>query len=280
MKKYISIISLLLIAFQIHALEFKRDVYGSELDVRGWDNNPLFTDFYNKFGFRQIEIYNGKYWDKYYLIDGVTDYALMSFNLFDNSWIDSDYKTFEEFKDEYLPEYSIAYAKNFKASSTLKDKTYTYDVKNIFDKAPPKKFWLQNLPWAEGKDDEGIGEYIEFEIMSANELLDRMGDWTITSDITVSILNGFVNPMKQKLFYENNRIKKAAVWIDGKRSFELDFNDYVEFTEFTVPKQTKKIKIEILEVYKGTKYNDTCVTKIDVNYDFGLDPDSEFNKEL
>ena len=70
------------------------------------------------------------------------------------------------------------------------------------------------------------------------------------------------------------------IWIDDKRSFDINFNDYVEFTEFNVPKQTKKVRIEILEVYKGTKYNDTCITKIDVNYSFMLDPDNESNQKL
>jgi len=294
-KNCILIILLLMITFHINALEFKRKDYTGQfysnvsLDVASWSNNPSFSSFLNTYGFRQIEIYNGHIYKKYYLIDGVIDYALMSFSIFKNNYINPRYGTYEDYQkflDEncyYLRESNEAYATNFKASSTLKDSTYTYDVNNIF--VPCKGeygiLWFQNLPWAEGKEDEGIGEYIEFEIMPADDLLnDRMGSWIIKDDITISVLNGFVNPLKQKLFYENNRIKKAAIWIDDKRSFDINFNDYVEFTEFNVPKQTKKVRIEILEVYKGTKYNDTCITKIDVNYSFMLDPDNESNQKL
>jgi hypothetical protein len=291
MKKSIFtiIFVLLMITFQSYALDFKRTFYAGQMysnDDLSVEYNNSISSFINNYGFRQIEIKNYKKW---YLIDGNIDYALMNFSIFENNYINQNYGTYKDYQDflkencHNLREQNLSYAKNFNASSTLKDNTYIYDVKNIFVpcKGEHKILWFQNLPWAEGKEDEGIGEFIEFEIMPADSLLsDRLGYWIINGDITISILNGFVNPMKQKLFYENNRIKKAAIWIDDKRSFEIDFNDYVEFTEFTVPEQTKKVRIEILEVYKGTKYNDTCVTKIDVNYKYHLDPNNEGNKGL
>ncbi len=283
---------LFVVIFKISALDLKRTFYEGQLysgDFLSVENDNSITVFINRFGFKQIEIKN-RYdmYTKWYLLDGNVDYALMSFSLFEDNYINPNYGSYKDYQDflreqvHRLDECTLAYAKNFKASSTLKDNTYTYDVNNIFVpcKGEYKVLWFQNLPWAEGKEDEGIGEYIEFEIMSANELIDRLGDWIIEGDITISILNGFVNPMKQKLFYENNRLKKAAVWTDDKKSFEINFNDYVEFTEFSVPKKTKKVRIEILDVYKGTKYNDTCITKIDVSYNYILDPDSEFNKGL
>ena len=51
---------------------------------------------------------------------------------------------------------------------------------------------------------------------------------------------------------------------------DLTFNDFVEFTEFEIPAESKHVKIVIDEVYKGTKYNDTCITKIDVFYYMGF----------
>ena len=288
-KVYFTLAFLFIIICNINALDFKRTFYEGQLywnDSLSIENNNSIYAVINKFGFKQVEIKNYKKW---YLIDGNVDYALMNFSLFEDKYINQNYgmyKDYQKFLRENfhdLREQTLTYAKNYKASSTLTDNTYTYDVKNIFVpcKGEHKILWFQNLPWAEGKEDEGIGEYIEFEIMPADTLLnDRLGYWIIQGDITISILNGFVNPMKQQLFYENNRIKKAAIWIDDKKSFEIDFNDYVEFTEFTVPEQTKKVRIEILEVYKGTKYNDTCVTKIDVNYKYHLDPNNEGNKEL
>ncbi|MBP5792794.1 MAG: hypothetical protein J6W46_04025, partial [Spirochaetaceae bacterium] len=62
------------------------------------------------------------------------------------------------------------------------------------------------------------------------------------------------------------RIKKASIYVDGKKLMDLNFNDVVEFTDFEIPADSKHVKIVIDEVYKGTKFNDTCVTKIDVFY--------------
>ena len=76
-----------MITFHIDALEFKRKDYTGQfysnvsLDVASWSNNPSFSSFLNTYGFRQIEIYNGHFYEKYYLIDGVIDYALMSFRI-------------------------------------------------------------------------------------------------------------------------------------------------------------------------------------------------------
>ena len=92
-KNCILIILLLMITFHINALEFKRKDYTGQfysnvsLDVASWSNNPSFSSFLNTYGFRQIEIYNGHIYEKYYLIDGVIDYALMSFSIFKNNYI-------------------------------------------------------------------------------------------------------------------------------------------------------------------------------------------------
>lgn len=160
----------------------------------------------------------------------------------------------------------VSFVDNIKASSTLKDKNYSYDIENVTFPCRANCY-VQNLPWAEGKADEGIGESIEFDIMSVYDAYsDGAGRKEIRGDIKVSILNGFVNPYKQSLFYENNRIKKASIYVDGKKLMDLNFNDVVEFTDFEIPADSKHVKIVIDEVYKGTKYNDTCVTKIDVFY--------------
>ena len=64
---------------------------------------------------------------------------------------------------------------------------------------------------------------------------------------------------------ENNRIKKARIETDTGESFIVEFNDCVEFKmiELSWKVEPKKVKITILEVYKGTKYDDTCITSID-----------------
>lgn len=203
------------------------------------------------------------------VIDGKYDYQFfeipnMRASEFSYSTIKNDSKSYEMNK-RGCPSL-VSFVDNIKASSTLKDKNYSYDIENVTFPCRPNCY-VQNLPWAEGKADEGIGESIEFDIMSVYDAYsDGAGRKEIRGDIKVSILNGFVNPYKQPLFYENNRIKKASIYVDGKKYMDLTFNDFVEFTEFEIPAESKHVKIVIDEVYKGTKYNDTCVTKIDVFY--------------
>ena len=207
------------------------------------------------------------------VIDGKYDYQFfeipyMRAEEFSYSTIKNDSKTYEMYK-RGCPSL-VSFVDNIKASSTLKDKKYSYDIENVTFPSR-KNCYVQNLPWAEGKTDEGIGESIEFDIMSVYDAYsDGAGRKEIRGDIKVSILNGFVNPYKQSLFYENNRIKKASIYVDGKKYMDLTFNDFVEFTEFEIPAESKHVKIVIDEVYKGTKYNDTCITKIDVFYYIGF----------
>ena len=80
----------------------------------------------------------------------------------------------------------------------------------------------------------------------------------------VRILNGYVDPLKPHLFKENNRIKKALLQTDTGIKKEFEFRDEVEFTQIILPEDVKHVKLTILEVYKGTKYQDTCITSVEV----------------
>ncbi len=115
--------------------------------------------------------------------------------------------------------------------------------------------WSNQIkPWVEGKKGDGIGETFEFDMSySAGEPWD------------IRILNGYVDPLKPHLFKENNRIKKALLETDTGIKKEFDFRDEVEFTQIILTGDVKHVKLTILEVYKGTKYQDTCITAVEVN---------------
>ncbi len=118
---------------------------------------------------------------------------------------------------------------------------------------PVRKWSNQIKPWVEGKKDDGIGESFEFDMSHpARELWD------------IRILNGYVDPLKPHLFKENNRIKKALLETDTGIIKEIQFRDEVEFTQVILPKDVKHVKLTILEIYKGTKYQDTCITSVEV----------------
>jgi len=134
------------------------------------------------------------------------------------------------------------------ASSVLADQVgFNYSSENLID---------NNIStcWAEGADGSGIGETI---VIRSNNTINL-------NKITIN--NGYCK--SEKLFYENNRVKKIRVTFDDKESIILDLNgNYFDFENaFNIPEvQTSKIVFEILDVYKGTTWDDTCISDIILN---------------
>jgi hypothetical protein len=106
-----------------------------------------------------------------------------------------------------------------------------------------------SLFWAEGEAGSGIGGTIDIE-------LDRTSD-------SIYVLNGAVDLSRRYLYKANNRLKRILVSSTVPRfSIEYVFEDIVEFQEIRLPCMTSKVSIKILEVFKGEKFDDTCVSKI------------------
>jgi len=106
-----------------------------------------------------------------------------------------------------------------------------------------------NPPWAEGVPGPGIGGTIDVEFSRQTKEID--------------ILNGYVDLAKRNLYKENNRLKTIRVDSEKpKFSITFNFEDLVKFHEIPLPMATEKVRITIVDVYKGTKYDDTCVTKL------------------
>lgn len=156
----------------------------------------------------------------------------------------------------------------FKADSELAEGKTVYVAANMRD-------LNCDTAWVEGKSDFGRGEKIKFQIKG----------W-ITQ---ILLVNGFRKT--EKTFYENNRIKRIALYVDGKKLGEMEFPDRkycrVDMTNILdegellnlgnffddrnlgktlqsgrIFAPESDIEIEILDVYRGTKYNDTCVSDI------------------
>jgi len=83
------------------------------------------------------------------------------------------------------------------------------------------------------------------------------------------ISNGYVK--NQKSYEENGRVKKLKLYINGKVYGFLNLKDVCSEQRFEIePIKFEKEKIcvlrlEIVEVYKGTKYDDTVISEI--NFD-------------
>ncbi len=105
--------------------------------------------------------------------------------------------------------------------------------------------------WSEGVEGDGIGEWLEFTPKQALPLY------------------GFeIEPGYGKsddLFQKNNRPKIIGVELNGEHRFEAVLDDRGERQMVRVKgyaKPVKRMRITMKDVYRGTKYRDTCVSDV------------------
>ena len=110
--------------------------------------------------------------------------------------------------------------------------------------------------WVEGKKDEGIGEYLEYYFENDSPRI---------TEIIIS--NGYMK--SEETWKNNNRVKKLKLYVNGVPFGILNLKDsrtdqYFEIGTLGHNKNRTDLilKFEILEVYKGSKYNDTAITEI------------------
>jgi hypothetical protein len=156
------------------------------------------------------------------------------------------------FKDDEIEEYSKlinASIKAFKitASSYLQSnsKTLTYGPENIHD------LDFQNA-WVQGVEGVGIGEYIVF----------HFGKY-IPDIKKIVFANGYVK--SDKTYRENSRPKRIKMYVNDNPYAVLNLQDIRReqifiFEPIDISECT--LKFEILEVYKGDKYEDTSISEI------------------
>jgi hypothetical protein len=104
--------------------------------------------------------------------------------------------------------------------------------------------------WAEGVRGQGINE----------TLFLKMED---TKSIHIS--TGFVSYLKPHLFKENSRPKTIELSVVNKYSIVINLEDTPNFQTINLPERLGKndiLELKILNVYPGTKYEDTCINTI------------------
>ncbi|MBC6714033.1 hypothetical protein [Treponema sp. Marseille-Q3903] len=151
--------------------------------------------------------------------------------------------------------------KNIFASSCMSENTrkgrVTYSANNILEKIyyrPGQDYdFIQydsiTPPWVEGKDDYGIGEYLDIEFKWLSDEL--------------QILNGFVDFTRMDLYEKNSRVKTVLIESESPKFLEeYQLEDLVKYTVINLPQKTDKIRMTIKDVYPGTKYRDTCLSSI------------------
>jgi hypothetical protein len=111
--------------------------------------------------------------------------------------------------------------------------------------------------WNEGAEGAGIGEKLDISF-----------DETVTLD-TIKIMPGYFD---QQWYYANNRVKKLTIIFHNLDmtvdrviyTVQIHFSDEMKEQEIRLEREIncKYIEFRIDDVYKGNKYDDTCISEI------------------
>jgi len=128
-------------------------------------------------------------------------------------------------------------------SSYLKEKMTEYPVSNLDELGV-------DTPWVEAAKGPGIGE--GFTIVN---------EWDKDYPYLL-LMNGYISYEKPYLYKQNNRIKKLKVTgLESGKSKILDVLDtpHPQTVDISFLTKPEDIRVEIADVYKGSKFDDTCL---------------------
>lgn len=141
------------------------------------------------------------------------------------------------------------------AISTLaSDGQNTYSANNLIDKNPL-------TAWVEGDSGDGVGNCVHIYLEERAEVS------------KVSILKGYCKD--EERYFNNNRPKEIEIVFlkdnaDGSETvakkshiFQDNFNSW-EDINLAMPVECDRINVFIRSVYFGEKYNDTCISEIEI----------------
>lgn len=152
------------------------------------------------------------------------------------------------------------------ASSQLSDQgKITYDPSNVVFRTGYNGDMLDTA-WAEGVQGTGIGESIELCQMY------RGTGEKIFTFTELCIVNGYAK--NQTSWEENGRVKVFRVYYEEEYLGELTLLDtrqpqYIDLAPFQLQVANggeATFRFEIAEVYEGSKYEDTCITGIVIDF--------------
>jgi hypothetical protein len=133
----------------------------------------------------------------------------------------------------------------------------SYDANNVNDTLffitgdGEVSLYYDNLtpPWVEGVEGYGIGEYLDIEFKYAAD--------------EVQVLNGFVDFRRMHLYMDNSRVKRVRIESSAPVFMkEYELQDIVRYNLIQLPAKTRHIRMTILDVYPGRKWQDTAISSI------------------
>ncbi len=115
---------------------------------------------------------------------------------------------------------------------------------------------LYNTAWVEGAEGDGTGEYLDYVFANNSARITE-----------IKIANGYLK--SEKAWRENNRVKKIKFYVNGKVYGILNLQDVRASQTFKIGILGQNmdgskllLRFEIMEVYPGTKNDDTAITEI------------------
>ncbi|HUS85439.1 MAG TPA: hypothetical protein VMX56_09855 [Anaerolineales bacterium] len=125
--------------------------------------------------------------------------------------------------------------------STLESSADEYNIAHLVDGT--------SKSWAEGEEGPGIGIGLDVRLEASAKIF------------VLYVKNGFG---AQKWYSANNRVKEMSIENTDGRKVEFQLADDSEPQKITLqePIEGARFIIRILSVYKGEKFDDTCLTEI------------------
>lgn len=130
-------------------------------------------------------------------------------------------------------------------SSYLVESNKSYPVENLSK-------LVVDTPWVEGVKGDGIGEGFTIQ---GKQFDKPLGPYLM-------LINGYISYEKPYLYKQNNRIKKIKVTglkSGNSKILEVLDTPHPQTVDISFITQPEDIRVEIADVYKGTKYDDTCL---------------------
>ena len=175
---------------------------------------------------------------------------------FKNENLSLRYFLFDEFLILYNNKNSPWFLGNIKTSRRLESIVSTKISATSYLTEGEKKYIPDNLSlwghldyvWAEGNKSSGIGEKLYIENKSFKNLY---------------ILPGFVSVTRPDLYKKNNRPKTIRITAGVySKDYLLKDEPCFQTIKLEIPITEDLITLEIIDIYAGTHYNDTCITSI------------------
>jgi hypothetical protein len=117
--------------------------------------------------------------------------------------------------------------------------------------------------WCEGASGDGIGEWLELTFKRRSPGVEKNDSGVNVTGITMA--NGYHK--NDATWSENNRVKTFRLELNGKPVALMKLKDTQCLQSFSngpieTLKSGDKLRFVIVEVYRGSKYHDTCISDI------------------